>query len=162
MKKLLVLAMAITFAIGLTACSGTNNGGTKKKTTTTTQTDVKKPLVKFYMDLTKKINAKDADLNAYEAAPEASLKAKASDSAAAVASEIKATQIPKELSKQKADLNVALKDIADSYQAKADELKKASPSLDAANATFTKGVDELGKVFESVKLFKPDLGKEVN
>jgi ABC-type transporter Mla subunit MlaD len=55
-----------------------------------------------------------------------------------------------------------LKDIADSYQAKADELKKASPSLDAANATFTKGVDELGKVFESVKLFKPDLGKGVN
>jgi hypothetical protein len=165
MKKLLVLAMSITFAIGLTACSSSNNGGTEKKTketSTASQTDVKKPLVKFYMDFTNKINAKDADLNAYEAAPDASLKEKASASAAAVASEIKAIQIPKELDKQKADLNAGLKDIADSYQAKADELKKATPSLDAANATFTKGVDELGKVFESVKLFKPDFGKGVN
>jgi hypothetical protein len=165
MKKLLILSCAITFAIGLSACSASNNGGTEKKTketATTTQTDLKKPLVRFYMDFTKRINAKDADLNAYEAAPDASLKAKASDSAAAVANEINASQIPNELSKQKADLNIALKDIADSYQAKADELKKATPSLDAANATFTKGVDELGKVFESVKLLKPDLGKGVN
>lgn len=162
MKKLLVLTLAFTFAMGLTACSGTDNGGTKKKNTTAAQTDVKKPLVKFYMELTKKINANDADLNAYEAAPDASLAEKASDSAAAVAKEIKAIQIPKELNEKKADLNAALKDIADSYQAKVDELKKDSPSLDSANAAFTKGVDELGEVFESVKLFKPDLGKEVN
>ncbi|WML44460.1 hypothetical protein [Neobacillus sp. PS3-40] len=166
MKKLLVFTAALTFAIGLTACSA-NNSGTEKKTTTKetkTATDVKKPLVKFYTAFTNTINANDADLNAYEGAetPDPSLKAPASASAAAVANKIKATEIPTELNKQKADIQSALKDIADSYQMKADELKKATPSLDAANATFTKGVDELGKVFEDAKLFKPDLGKSVN
>ncbi|MDP4084627.1 MAG: hypothetical protein Q8934_08420 [Bacillota bacterium] len=166
MKKLFLFTAALTFAIGLSACSAKSDQTVEKKTTKktaeTTQTDVKKPLVKLYMDLGKKINEKDLDLNAYENAPNASLQAKASDSAASVAAEIKNIQIPKELSAQKDAINAALTDLADSYQAKADELKKPKPNLDAANATFAKGDDELGNVFESVKLLKPTLAKQVD
>jgi type II secretory pathway predicted ATPase ExeA len=111
------------------------------------------------------INQKDADLNAYELSeeePTPEMKAKASESAEAVAEELKNVQIPKELNKQKADLETALKDINDSYVAKAAELKKEESSLDAANTTFTQGEERLGKVFESLGLGKPSLNKEVN
>lgn len=167
MKKVLLLASAATMAVGLAACSS-NSADSNKKSTDTAQTssttNVKKEMVKFYMGFTNEINAKDADLNAYEAAdkPDAAMKQKASDSAAAVASYLKNVQIPATLKDQKAALETAIKDLADSYQAKADELKKAAPSLDAANQTFAKGDDELGNVFVGVKLFKPSLAKEVD
>jgi hypothetical protein len=90
------------------------------------------------------------------------MKTKASAASAAVATELNNIQIPAELKDQKSDLEAAVKDITASYQMKADELKKDTPSMDAANASFTKGQDELGKVFESVKLLKPDLSKQVN
>lgn len=164
MKKILILLSALTFVVGLSACSSKSDQTTEKtpkKTKTAEQTDVKKPLVKLYMNLGNTINEKDMDLNAYENAPAANLQAKASDSAAAVATAIKGIQIPKELDKHKAELNTALKDLADSYQAKADELKKATPNLDAANTQFAKGDDEFGNVFVSEKLLKPSIAKQV-
>jgi hypothetical protein len=177
MKKILMVASALTVAIGLSACSSKDTAKTDNKETkevaASKETDVKKPLVKFYMDLGQKINDRDVDLNTYEtkAAKAATdptvkitpeMKTKASAASAAVAAELNNIQIPAELKDQKSDLEAAVKDIAASYQMKADELKKDTPSMDAANASFTKGQDELGKVFESVKLLKPDLSKQVN
>lgn len=167
MKKILLTVSAFTLALGLAACSSNNSGSTEKKSTTGTETakaDLKKPMVKFFMNLSKKINAKDADLNTYENAeqPTPEMKPAASASAAAVAEEIKTIKVPAELKSKQADIESALKDFVDSYQAKAEELKKDAPSMDAANATFTQGEDKLGKVFLSVKLLKPSLNKEVN
>ncbi|WP_312472361.1 hypothetical protein [Neobacillus sp.] len=177
MKKLLVLLTAVSFVFGLTACSSNNDTKADKKETpketVAPKVDVKKELVRFYMDLGNKINAKDADLNAYvnkaskpdakpEELPTADEKAKASESAAAVAAELTNTQFPAGLKDQKADLEAALKDYASSYQAMADELKKDTPNLDAANATFAQGEEKLGKAFEGAKLLPPTLGKQVN
>ncbi|MCM2533187.1 hypothetical protein NDK43_13255 [Neobacillus pocheonensis] len=121
-------------------------------------------MVKFYMELAKKINEKDADLNVYESKdqPTPEMKAKASQSAADVVEQLKQIPIPSELNNHKDELKAALTDITDSYQAKAEELKKDAPTLDRANAMFTRGEDKLGNVFEEVKLGKPSLSKEVN
>lgn len=176
MKKFLLFVSAITMAIGLTACSSNDEAKTDKKETseeTTSKVDVKKELVRFYMDLSNKINAKDADLNAYvamatkedatpEELPTAEDRAKASESAASVADELNTYQVPASLKDKKADLDAAIKDFAASYQAKADELKKETPNFDAATATFTQGEEKLGKVFESEKLFPPSVDKQVN
>ena len=100
------------------------------------------------MDLGDKINAKDTDLNAYvakatkedakpEELPTAKDRAKASESAAAVAAELNNYQVPAALKDKKADLESAIKDYATSYQIKADELKKDVPNLDAASASLT-------------------------
>lgn len=174
MKKFLGLFLALMMALGLAAC--TSKDDAKKDTvkdtpkeTAAPKVDVKKEIVKFYMELGDKINAKDVDLNTYEkkaAKPEelptADEKAKASESAAAVAAELTSTQIPEGLKDQKADLEAALKDYASSYQAKADELKKDTPNLEAADATFAQAEEKLGKVFESAKLLPPSLGMQVN
>ena len=177
MKKFLILLSALTMAIGLTACSGNDETKTDKKENkeeaAATKSDVKKELVKFYMDLGNKINAKDADLNAYvakatkedakpEELPTAEDKAKASEAAAAVATELNNYQVPAELNDKKADLESAIKDYAASYQTKADELKKDVPNLDAASASLTQAEEKLGKVFESEKLLPPSLDKQVN
>ena len=161
----MILLPALVVTIGLTACSFTsqNNSG-NKVAKAATQTDLKRPLVRFFMDLAKKINAKDVALNAYEASdkPTPDMKVQASVSASDVSIQLKQIEVPSKLKSQKSQLEAALKDITDSYSAKAEELKKIAPSLDEANATFVKGVDELGKVYEDNKLLKPDLGKEVN
>jgi hypothetical protein len=176
MKKFLLVVSAIMMAFGLTACSSNNEGKTDKKEAkeeAATKVDIKKELVRFYMDLGNKINAKDADLNAYvamatkedakpEELPTAEDRAKASESAGAVASELNNYQIPASLKDKKADLEAAIKDFAASYQAKAEELKKDTPNFDAATATFTQGEEKLGKVFESEKLLPPSVDKQVN
>lgn len=177
MKKFLLSLSALTMAIGLAACSSNDESKTEKKETTkeaaAPKVDVKKELVKFYMEIGNKINAKDADLNSYiakaskedatpEELPTAEEKAKASESAAAVAAELNSIQVPAELKDQKADLEAALKDYASSYQTKAEELKKDKPSLTAGDDIFAQGEEKLGKVFEAAKLFPPTLGKQVN
>ncbi|CAM3844764.1 hypothetical protein [Mesobacillus zeae] len=169
MKKFWLLAMALTFAIGLTACSGgkkeESSSESKKETEKAPESSAKSTLYKFYMDMSKTINDADADLNAYEnAAPEEQtpeMKTKASESAANVSKALDQVEVPGELKDQKADLEAAIKDFSASYKAKAEELKKDEPSLDAANATFTTGEEKLGKAFESVKMKKPSLVKEV-
>lgn len=165
MKKNMVLLPALVMTLGLTACSTTNQSNSEKKVVkAATPTDLKRPLVDFYTEITKQINEKDAALNTYEASdkPTKQMTTEASASAADVSIQISQIKIPSALNGQKDQLESALKDIADSYSAKAEELKKAAPVLDAANATFAKGADELGKVYEENKLFKPDLSKAVN
>lgn len=176
MKKFFVLLFSLALAIGLTACSSNNEAKTDKKENkeeAAPKVDIKKELVKFYMDLGDKINAKDTDLNAYvakatkedakpEELPTAEDRAKASEAAAAVAAELNNYQVPAALKDKKADLESAIKDYATSYQIKADELKKDVPNLDAASASLTQAEEKLGKVFESEKLLAPSLDKQVN
>lgn len=166
MKKILLVVSVFTLAFVLGACSSNSGEEAKKETKSAeaNKADLKKPLVKFYMELARKINAKDADLNKYENAEQQTpeMKPAASASASAVAQEIKSIQVPADLKTKKADIEAALKNIADSYQAKSEELKKDAPSLDAANAEFSQGEEKLGQVFLSVKLLKPSLNKEVN
>lgn len=176
MKKFLLLVSALTMAIGLTACASNDEAKIADKETkeeAVPKVDVKKELVKFYMDLGNVINAKDGDLNAYEAKaskedakpeelPTAEDRAKASTAAAAVAAELNNYQVPAELNDKKADLEAAIKDYAASYQVKADELKEERPNFEAATATFAQGDEKLGKVFESEKLLPPSINKQVN
>ncbi|MBT2730441.1 hypothetical protein J7E63_26795 [Bacillus sp. ISL-75] len=176
MRKILLLLSALTMALGLAACSSKEEDKTEKKETkeaSAPEIDVNKEMVKFYMNLGKKINAKDADLNSYEAAVakeaedpdikiEPEQKTKASESAAAVVAELNSVQVPASLKDQKADLEGAVKDFTTSYQVKAEELKKDAPSFDAAEAAFTQGEKKLGKAYESVKLLPPSLGNQVN
>lgn len=166
MKKFIMFALMLALAFNLAACSSSNNSSSNKKDkkeTASSAADLKKPLVKFYMNLSKVINAKDVDLNQYEKAdqPTPEMKNAASESAAAVVAELNKVSIPAQLDSKKSEIKTAMKDLTDSYQMKVDELKKDNPSLDAANAAFTKGEDELGQVFLSVKLLKPSLLKEV-
>ncbi|NHC39925.1 hypothetical protein G6549_08085 [Bacillus sp. MM2020_1] len=176
MKKFFVLLFSLALAIGLTACSSNNEAKTDKKENkeeAAPKVDIKKELVKFYMDLGDKINAVDVDLNTYvakatkedakpEELPTAEDRVKASEAAAAVAAELNNYQVPAELKDKKADLESAIKDYAASYQIKADELKKDVPNLDAASASLTQAEEKLGKVFESEKLLAPSLDKQVN
>jgi hypothetical protein len=171
MKKFWILLSAITFAIGLTACSAekeTETAPEKKETEEAAKEPAANPksvMYKFYMGLVKTINEADADLNAYEGEEDpkaqAELKAAASASAAAVATNVQALEIPAELKDQKADLEAALKDIAASYQTKADELKKDAPNMEAADAAFASGEEKLGTAFESLEMNKAALSKEL-
>lgn len=126
-------------------------GEDKAENASAPKTDVKKEMVTFYTELGHIINAKDANLNSYEADiakatedPKVKIepeeKTKASESAAAAVATLK---------DQKADLEAAVKDYTTSYQMKADELKKVTPSLDAADATFNHGEEKLGKVIKA-------------
>lgn len=163
--------------MGLVACSSNDGAKSNKKEeskeTAAPKVDTKKELVKFYVELGNKINAKDADLNVYvakataenpkpEDLPTPQEKAKASESAAAVAAELNSIQIPAGLKGQKTELEAALKDYAAAYQAKADEFKKDQPSLEAGEDIFAQAEEKLGKVYVSAKLLPPSLGKQVN
>ncbi|WP_409296991.1 hypothetical protein V1498_03860 [Peribacillus sp. SCS-26] len=165
MKKILMLGSALALAIGLTACSDKEDKASgNKETAKEEKTDVSGSLLDFYLNLKAKVNAKDSDLNAYEGSettPPAEAKSKAAASAEAVAAEIKTVTVPADLKGQKSDLEAALKDFTDSYTAKAEELKKDKPSLDAANETFTKGEEKLKKVFEGQKLVAPTFSAEL-
>ncbi|OIK14730.1 hypothetical protein [Bacillus sp. MUM 13] len=169
MRKFLILFSAFMMSIGLMACSSEGEGNSAKKKSSADsaadQQKVKKSLVHLYSELANTINSKDTDLNTYEASGDSSdakMKTNAQVSAAAVAEELKKVKIPAELKNQSSDLEAAIKDFTDSYQTKAEELKKSAPALDGANEIFTKGEDKMGKVFEDAKLLKPSLNKEVN
>jgi hypothetical protein len=177
MKKQWLIALGLALVVAFTAaCSNSANSKTDSKKSadknTETATDSKSDMMKFYMDLVNKINTTDSDLNAYEAAlvadPKpsadelASLKTKAADSAAIVVNSIKEVKIPSGLKDKNSDLEGVLKNLEDSYQLKADELKKDQPSLDSANAKLTSADEALGKLLEGVGLAKASLNNDVN
>ena len=96
MKKFWILLSAITFAIGLTACSAEKEEAQPEKKETEKAAEPaanpKSVMYKFYMSLVNSINEADADLNAYEGEEDpkaqAELKAAASESEAAVATKV--------------------------------------------------------------------------
>ena len=168
MKKFWILLSAITFAIGLTACSAEEKAEPKKTETEEAEKPAANPksvMYKFYMSIVRTINDADADLNAYEGEedPEAQaeLKGAASESAAAVAEKVEGLEVPAELNDQKADLEAALADISESYRLKAEELKKDAPAFDAADEKFAQGEEKIGAAFESIDMKKPSLAKEL-
>lgn len=175
MKKIWFLLSTLVFSVGLTACAGETEESTESQNTGNEETaaeegsdkeqNAKSAMMQFYMATAKAINAKDAELNTYEASeeePTPEMKTAAEASATAVVEELNSIEIPEELADQKADLEAAVEELTASYQAKAEELKKDNPSLDAANETFTKADEKIGKAFEAVGLNPSSLGTEVN
>lgn len=167
MKKFWILLSAITFAIGLTACSAEKEEAQPEKKESEEAAkpaaNPKSVMYKFYMSIVNTINEADADLNAYEGAeePTAEDKAAASESAAAVATKVEGLEVPADLNDQKADLETALNDIAESYKMKSEELKKDAPAFDAADEKFAQGEEKIGAAFESLEMNKPSLAKEL-
>lgn len=170
MKKIWFALFSLAFVLALGACSG-NSGqsGAKKPAKSATKT----ALMNFYMDLTNRINAQDRDLNTYEQAiaktddrpPKtelATMQKAAQSSAENVRKEVKNTKIPSKLNNYQSEIKTAVKDLQQSYQMKADELKKANPSLDAANKKLEQANDELGKVFKKAGLSPASLPDDVN
>lgn len=86
----------------------------------------------------------------------------AQSSAENVGKEVKNTKIPSKLNNYQSEIKTAVKDLQQSYQMKADELKKANPSLDAANKKLEQANDELGKVFKKAGLSPASLPDDVN
>jgi hypothetical protein len=168
MKKVWAVSSALALSLALGACSGGGDQSSEKEqdtaASTAEQTNPKKALVRFYMDLTNQINEQDVDLNTYVNTEEKTdeLKTAAAQSASTVAEGLKKVEIPADLKEQKEDIEAALKDFSTSYELKAEELKKGEPSFEEADQTFLTGQEKLGTVFESVELLKPDLSKEVN
>ncbi|MGV3466159.1 MAG: hypothetical protein ACO1OT_12805 [Heyndrickxia sp.] len=176
MKKQWFIPLVLALVVALTAaCSNsnsTNSGAKDSSTKTDTATNAKADLMQFYMNLIDKINSADKDINGYESAlvadPKpsadelAGLKEKAATAAPNVIANIKEVKIPSGLKDKKSDLEAILKDLEDSYQLKAEELKKDQPSLDAANAKLTSADVKLGKLLQSVGLAKASLNNDVN
>lgn len=158
--------LLLVFALAAGCSSKDEEKNTDKKDSG--KEDTKSALLDFYMTIPNTINQHDADLNTYELAEDRSTlpkdaKQKASDSAKASAEAVKKIEIPDDLKEYKADFEEALKSFSDSYEQKADELaKSAEPNLDAANETFTKGEETLGKVFKDADLTPPTPSAEVN
>ncbi|RSD25457.1 hypothetical protein [Mesobacillus subterraneus] len=168
MKKIWILLSAILLTISLTACSSDSKQESAPEKTETEEAakpavNPKSVMYKFYMNIVNTINASDAELNAYEGAeePTAEEKAAASTSAAKVAEELKKLEVPEELKDQKADLEAAVQDLADSYNVKAEELKKDAPSFEAADEKFAQGEEKIGTAFESIEMKRPSLAKEL-
>ncbi|MDQ0413116.1 MULTISPECIES: hypothetical protein [Mesobacillus] len=166
MKKFWIFLAAIAFALGLAACSADKEvqpGNTATEKAEKPAENPKSTLFRFYMSIVNTINQADADLNAYEGAeePTPDEKVAASTSAAAVESDLQGLEVPAELKDQKADLEAALKDLAESYNMKAEELKKDTPALDPANEKFAQAEEKIGAAFESVDMKKPSLAKEL-
>ncbi|MED1202344.1 hypothetical protein [Heyndrickxia acidicola] len=170
MRKIGLLALCLSLIVAFTAaCS---NGSKKQSSSDTSaksgqKADAKSELMSFYMNLVDKINAQDSDLNAYESAigqdpaPTGQalkdLQTKAETSASNVVPALKDVTVPASLSAYKSDLETTIKDLQDGYQMKADELKKAKPSLDAANAKLAAADAALGNAFQKAGLQKASI-----
>ncbi|WP_409304364.1 hypothetical protein [Peribacillus sp. SCS-155] len=164
MKKIWVLMSALALAFALAACSNKTESEGSKEEKTVSKDDVKRSLVQYLSSITKAINDNDVDLNAFEASeekPTEEIKTAASNSAAAVVDALGSVKVPEELKDQKSDLQAATKDVIASYQAKADELKKPAPSLDAANATLAQAEEKFGTIFKEAELLKPSISTSV-
>ncbi|MBS4174981.1 hypothetical protein [Bacillus sp. FJAT-49736] len=176
MKKQWLIALGLALVVVFTAaCSNSDSSKSDSKTSDNKKenaTNEKSDMMQFYMDLVNKINANDSDINAYEAAlaadPQpsakelADLRAKAAESAPNVVTSIQEVKIPSGLKDNKSDLEAVLKDLEDSYQLKADELKKDKPSLDAANEKLTSADEALGSLLDKVGLAKASISNDVN
>ncbi len=173
MKKLLGLGLA-----GLLILGGCSNAGNDKKDSadsneSSTSDSVAGDMMDFYMSLTTSVNGVDQDLNAYESAMAKDVKptgdelkglqTKASESAAKTAQTIKDMKVPGKLDKYKSDIQDSLDTLAESYQMKADALKKGGDVvLDEANDKFTAAEDKMGMVLEKTGLSKSSLNNDLN
>lgn len=176
MKKLLAIGFSAVLFLG--ACSedttSEEKASTDKETEETTQqnSDVKQELMRFYLSISKTINAVDGDLNTYEMAqaeetlPEGAdlqtMKDAAKTSAEEAAKAVEGIQIPAALEEQQADIETSLASIKESYGMKAEELAKEAPSFEAANAKFTEADEKLNALLEEQGLIPSSLLNEVS
>lgn len=179
MKKKWYLASMLALVLAVTtACSDGNSDVKDKEKAPASEeqagskADSKSEAMDFYMQLISKINENDADLNSYEnaagaeeppAAEElAEMKKKAAASAENTAKAVKEMTVPN-VGDAKADFDSGLAKLAESYEMKAEELKKdGEPALDAANEKFAEADEAVGTAMEKTGLTKATLGKDIN
>jgi hypothetical protein len=173
MKKLLGLGLA-----GLLILGGCSNAGNDKKDSahsneSSTSDSIAGDMMDFYLSIITSVNGVDQDLNGYEAAMAEDVKptgdelktlqTKASESAMKTSQTIKDMKVPGKLDKYKSDIQDSLDTLAESYQMKADLLKKGGDVvLDEANDKFTSAEDKLGMVLEKTGLSKSSLNNDLN
>ncbi len=176
MKKLLLLIASLSLV--LAACSEdkeevkvTTTEGTKSEETTSEEkANPSGDMMKFYLSISKSINAVDADLNAYEneeAPPEGAELKKMRDAAriaaANAAVKVEELEVPAELKDQQVTIDSALKKIQEAYTMKSDALAaEGEVVLDEANAKFEEADAELNKALEEVGLAGSSIYSEVS
>lgn len=175
MKKLLLIGFSAALFLG--AC-GTEEAAEKpaaddKQTAAGTEekADTKQELIRFYMSISKTINAADADLNTFEinqaegTLPEgADLQAMtdaAKISAEATSEAVAGIEIPAALEEQTADIKGAFEAIQQSYDMKAEELTKEA-SFEAANEKFLEADETFNVLLEEQELAASSLYNEVS
>ncbi|WP_335871796.1 hypothetical protein [Bacillus sp. 2205SS5-2] len=171
MKKLWWLAIAALIIV--VAGCGSNEAESEKTGEETKQTDekaVKSALMDTYLNLIVTVNGSDISLNEFEGSMETlegeelqTAKAAAVDSAAQSAEAVRSIDLSDELGEHKEDIQSALDTLVDSYELKAEELKKEGEmSLDEANAKFTEADEKIANTLEAVGLSRSSIEKELN
>lgn len=175
MKKLLAIGFSAVLFLG--ACSeetaSEETASTDKETEETSQqnTDIKQEMMRFYLSISKTINAVDGDLNVFEVnqaegtLPEGAdlqtMKDAAKVSAEEAAKAVEGIEIPSALEEQQADIESAFASIKEAYDMKAEELTKEA-SFEAANAKFTEADENLNALLEEQGLIPSSLLNEVS
>lgn len=173
MKKLWAIGLTATFL--LTACA--EEESTEPKETTSTEksddtSEVKKEMMKFYMSIPNTINAVDADLNTFEinqaeeALPEGEELQAMKDAAIASSNEavkaVDSLEIPETLKDQEEKISSAFTAMRESYDLKAEELTKETPSFEAANEKFNEADTQLNELLEEQGLAASSIYNEVS
>ncbi|MDN7247243.1 hypothetical protein [Planococcus shenhongbingii] len=174
MKKLLMIGFSAALLLG--ACSeetATEETTEEQKETEKTAQETgnaKQEFMRFYMSVSKTINATDADLNTFEinqtegTLPEGAdlqaMKDAAKASAEKTAAAVEGIEIPETLADQKKDIETALGSIEESYDMKADELTKEA-DFEAAIAKFAEADEKLNDLLKAQELNPSSLYTEV-
>ncbi|EGA90478.1 hypothetical protein GPDM_04909 [Planococcus donghaensis MPA1U2] len=174
MKKLWAIGLSATFL--LTACSEEEATEPKETATSTDTSDdtseVKKEMMKFYMSIPNTINAVDADLNKFEmdqaeeALPEGEELQQMKDAAISASNEavnaVDSLEIPETLKDQEEQITSAFASMRESYELKAEELSKETPSFEEANEKFNEADAQLNEILEELGLAASSIYNEVS
>lgn len=174
MKKLWAIGLSAAFL--LTACSEEEATEPEETTTSTDTSDdtseVKQEMMKFYMAIPNTINAVDADLNKFEmdqaeeVLPEGEELQEMKDAAIASANEaanaVESLEVPETLKDQEEQITSAFSSMRESYELKAEELTKETPSFEEANEKFNEADAQLNELLEELGLAASSIYNEVS
>lgn len=174
MKKLWAIGLSAAFL--LTACTEEETTDSKESTTSNASSDdsqdVKKELMKFYISIPNTINAVDTDLNTFEmnqaeeTLPEGKELQAMKDAALASASEatkaVDSLEVPEVLKEHEEKIKSAFTAMRESYDIKAEELTKETPTFEAANEKFSEADAQLNELLEEQGLAASSIYNEVS
>ncbi|TAA71910.1 hypothetical protein [Planococcus salinarum] len=173
MKKLVIIGLSSLFF--LSACGSDEakettdpaNGGEAS----TDNTEVKKELMRFYMEVPNTINETDGELNAFEqqleegTLPEGeeltALKEAAAVSAEETSQAVGTIEIPGALEEETEELQSALAMISESYDLKVAALSEEETSFDAASEKFAEADSVFNTILEEYELIPSSIQNEV-
>ncbi len=174
MKKLWAIGLSAAFL--LTACAEEEVTETKEATTSNERSDdsqdVKKELMRFYMSIPNTINAVDEGLNTFETnqaeetLPEGEELQAMKDAAISSANEatkaVDSLEIPEVLKDHEEKIESAFTAMRESYDMKAEELTKETPTFEAANEKFSEADAQLNELLEEQGLAASSIYNEVS